>query len=143
MHKCILKKDDKMKNENISLNGLEIIPKYFSKEEDKKVVLDSDKEVNKNILLSILTDKYKVKLSSVKFAVVRDEKNTALQMAKDNMYEKFFSFDKGTDKAYFSFLKNYLNILKENGSLFGIILITLTDREMHFILSKEIEKQEY
>ncbi len=143
MHKCILKKDDKMKNENISLNGLEIIPKYFSKEEDKKVVLDSDKEVNKDILLSILTDKYKVKLSSVKFAVVRDEKNTALQMAKDNMYEKFFSFDKGADKEYFSFLKNYLNILKENGSLFGIILITLTDREMHFILSKEIEKPEY
>ena len=140
MHKCILKKDDKMKNENISLNGLEIIPKYFSKEEDKKVVLDSDKEVNKDILLSILTDKYKVKLSSVKFAVVRDEKNTALQMAKDNMYEKFFSFDKGADKEYFSFLKNYLNILKENGSLFGIILITLTDREMNFIISKETEK---
>ena len=128
------------KNENINLNGLEIIPKYFSKAEDKKVVLDSNKEVNKDILLSILTNKYKVRLVSIKFAVVRDEKNTAIQMAKDNMYEKFFAFDKEADSKYFSFLKNYLNTLKENGSLFGIMLITLTDREMHFILSKETEK---
>ncbi len=128
------------KNENINLNGLEIIPKYFSKAEDKKVVLDSNKEVNKDILLSILTNKYKVKLVSIKFAVVRDEKNTAIQMAKDSMYEKFFVFGKDADSKYFSFLKNYLSVLKENSSLFGIMLITLTDREMHFILSKEAEK---
>jgi hypothetical protein len=111
-----------MNKEDFDLEGLEVLP-YVSTEEPM---------IKKSNVLSLLTIEPNKKVLSIEFGLFRSGNK-----ASDDYYMETFVFDRKPTIVYFSFLKTYLRVLKDNGFLFGTVLIKTQTSEIKLIIKKE------